>query len=61
MSGWRVRQSLRLECRDAALLGSLLGELQRDLSLESIAYQVSQERMREVEDSLVATALKAFQ
>ncbi|MGY6216439.1 SIMPL domain-containing protein [Methylolobus aquaticus] len=61
VSGWRVRQSLRLECRDGALLGSLLGELQRNLSLESIAYQVSQERMREVDDSLVATALKAFQ
>jgi predicted secreted protein len=61
VSGWRVRQSLRLESRDATVLGSLLGELQRDLSLESIAYQVSPERMREVEDRLIAAALKAFQ
>lgn len=61
VSGWRVRQSLRLESRDATVLGSLPGELQRDLSLESIAHQISPERMREVEDRWIAAALKAFQ
>lgn len=61
VSGWRVGQSIRLESQDTGALSALLGELQRELGLESIGYQVSPERMREVEDRLISAALKAFQ
>lgn len=61
VTGWRVRQSIRLETRDAGKLSSVLGELQQQLGLESIGYQVSPEEMREAEDKLIGAALKAFQ
>jgi predicted secreted protein len=61
VTGWRVRQSIRLETRDAVKLSSLLGELQQQLGLDSIGSEVSPERMREAEDKLIASALKAFQ
>jgi len=59
--GWRVRQSLRLESADSAKLSTLLGELQKTLNLDSIAYEVSPDRMRQAEDSLIEDALKQFQ
>ena len=61
VTGWRVRQSIRLEARNTAALSNILGELQRELALESIGYQVSPERRSEVEEGLIAAALKAFQ
>jgi len=61
ITGWRVRQSIRLETKDIASLGTLLGEIQQQLNLQSIGYSVSPERMKEVEDRLIPQALKAFQ
>jgi predicted secreted protein len=59
--GWRVKQSLRLEGRDSRLVGDVIGELQAQLNVESIDYQVSDERRREHVDTLTATALARFQ
>ncbi|MGD8955998.1 MAG: SIMPL domain-containing protein [Chromatiaceae bacterium] len=59
--GWRVQQSLRLEGRDSRLLGDVIGELQAQLKVQSIDYQVSDERRREHVDALTATALARFQ
>ena len=52
--GWRVNQSLRLEGRDGRLLGDLISELQTQLKVQSIDYQVSDERRREHLDELTA-------
>ncbi|MGB5649507.1 MAG: SIMPL domain-containing protein, partial [Sedimenticolaceae bacterium] len=59
--GWRVNQSLRLECRDGRLLGDLVGRLQEQLQVQSIAYQVSEGQRREQLDGLTAQALARFQ
>lgn len=61
ITAWRVRQSIRLETRDVAKLGTLLGEIQQRLNLQSIGYSVSPERLKEVEDRLIPQALKDFQ
>lgn len=60
LSGWRVRQSLRLESRDASRLASLVGTLQARLAVQSIGYQVSPARQREAEEGLIVEALAAF-
>jgi predicted secreted protein len=60
LSGWRVRQAVRLESRDTEQMGKLLGELQATLALESINYQVSPDKLREVEDKLISRAIGAF-
>jgi predicted secreted protein len=61
ITGWRVRQSIRLETKEVAKLGTLLGEIQQQLNLQSIGYTVSPERLKEMEDKLIPQALKAFQ
>ncbi len=60
LSGWRVRQSIRLESRQSEVLSSLLSQLQRSLALESINYAVSPERQQAVEESLIQQAIEAF-
>ena len=60
LSGWRVRQSIRLESQDTASLSQLIGGLQRLLAVESIDYRVSPDKMREVEETLIAEAIDAF-
>ena len=61
LSGWRVKQSLRLESRNSERLSQLLSSLQGTLALESISYAVSDERRQAVEESLIKQALAAFQ
>ena len=61
ITGWRVRQSIRLETRNAGKLSNLLGDLQQQLNLDSIGYSVSPEKMKEAENQLISAALKAFQ
>jgi len=60
LEGWRVRQSIRLQSRDSALLSQLIGKLQKRLALSSISYSVSPERRRQTEDALISEALSAF-
>ena len=60
LTGWRVRQSLRLVSKDAARLNRLLGELQSRLSIQSIGYQTSQPAQKEAEEKLILEAVKAF-
>ncbi|HEY5790494.1 MAG TPA: SIMPL domain-containing protein [Gammaproteobacteria bacterium] len=60
ISGWRVRQALRLESRDSERLSTLLGELQARLALQSVGYEVSPEARRAAEEALVREALAAF-
>jgi predicted secreted protein len=58
--GWKVRQSMRLESTDATALGTLIGELQKRLSIASMHYTVSPDVRRETEDLLIARALDRF-
>jgi predicted secreted protein len=61
ITGWRVSQSLRLESRDAAALSELIGALQEQLTLQSVGYEVSRERRRQIEEKLVTEGIAGFQ
>ena len=60
ITGWRTRQSIRLEARDNALLSNLIGELQERLKIASLSYDVSRSRRASLEQGLVTRALEAF-
>jgi predicted secreted protein len=61
VTGWSVRQSIRLESKNIEKLSTLIGEMQKSLKVESISYQVSPENLRATEDGLMSEAMKAFQ
>lgn len=60
VTGWRARQSLRLEGRDPKGVGELVAKLQARLAVESVGYAVSREAHRAAEDSLIVEALAQF-
>lgn len=59
--GWRTRQSIKLESRNAAQLSQLIGELQQRLALSSLSYSVSHEVRAREENALITRALSSFQ
>jgi predicted secreted protein len=61
ITGWRARQSLRLESADTRALGDLLGALQGRLAIETVGYQVSQASRDAAEKGLTSEALTEFQ
>lgn len=61
ITGWRARQSLRLETRDQKLLGDLVGTLQEKLAVESIGFEVSRASREAAEQALTNEALANFQ
>ncbi|MEJ1353820.1 MAG: SIMPL domain-containing protein [Candidatus Sedimenticola sp. (ex Thyasira tokunagai)] len=60
ISGWRVRQSISLESHDSSLLSKLIGTLQKQLEVGSVAYTLSPERRQVVENQLISEALAHF-
>ncbi|AKH21226.1 SIMPL domain-containing protein [Sedimenticola thiotaurini] len=60
LTAWRVRQSIRLESRDAALIAQLIGQLQSGLSIGSISYDVSPEQRQQLEARLISRAIQLF-
>jgi predicted secreted protein len=60
VSGWRVRQSIRLKATDATALSELIGRLQERLLLQSVDYSVSEDRRKSVEAGLIVGSLDAF-
>lgn len=60
LTGWRVRQSLRLEGSDAGALSALVGTLQQQLAVQGIEYAISPQARREAEDRLIVDAVAAF-
>ena len=60
VTGWKVRQSIRLESTNAAALSTLIGELQKRLSVASLRYTVSPDVREQIEDVLIARALDRF-
>jgi predicted secreted protein len=61
LSGWRVKQSLRLESRHSQRLSELVSQLQASLALDSISYAVSDQRQKEIEEKLIGEAIGEFQ
>jgi predicted secreted protein len=61
IKGWRVRQSLRLESKDMALMSDVLGELQNDLSLQSMQFTVSAASKNAQDEILIDSALESFE
>ena len=60
MDGWQVSQELRLEGADFAAMTRLIGELQRELQVRSMAVRLAPETRRAAEDALVGEAIAAF-
>jgi len=57
---WRVKQSIQLESKDMSLLSELLGELQQQLKLNGISFDVSTEKRDEHTRLLIDQALTAY-
>ena len=60
-SGWRVRQSIRLESQDMTLMSEVLGDLQMTLALQGINFAVSPGLKNRTDDELIGEALKVFE
>ena len=61
ITGWRVRQKIRLESLDMTLMSNVLGQLQKTLVLQQINFQVSPELKNSTDDKLIAGALQVFE
>lgn len=61
VTGWRVRQTIRIQSRDSTKLSQLLSELQSNLALESLHYNVSPEQRDAAEEKLISEAISSFQ
>lgn len=61
LTGWRARQAVRLEARDAKVLGDLIASLQQRLAIEAIGFSVSKESRDRTETALTTEALAQFQ
>jgi len=61
ITGWRVRQNIRLESQDMTLMSELLGRLQQTLALQGINFTVSPDLKNRTDDELIGEALKVFE
>lgn len=61
ITGWRVRQSLQVKSRDFQGASALIGELQNELAVESMSYEVSPVAQTKAEEALIEKAIAAFQ
>ncbi len=57
---WRVQQSIQLESRDMSLMSEVLGELQQQLKLNGISFDVSPEKREKQTQILIDQALTAY-
>lgn len=60
ITGWRVRQTLKLESADVPAMSDLLGKLQARLGLQGVSFVLSPQRRASVEESLITEALTNF-
>jgi predicted secreted protein len=60
LTGWRVRQSIRLQSTNSDRLSELLNKLQSSLALDSISYAISPAQREKVEESLTLQAIDTF-
>ena len=57
---WRVRQSIQMQSKNMSLLSEVLGELQQQLKLNGITFDVSREAREKNTQVLIDQALAAF-
>lgn len=57
---WRVKQSIQLESKDMSLMSDVLGELQQQLKLNGISFDVSRDKREQQTRLLIDQALTAF-
>lgn len=57
---WRVKQSIRLESQDMTVMSEVLGELQQQLKLNGISFDVSPAKRDSETRALIDQALAAF-
>lgn len=60
VTGWRVRQSIKIKSKDATQISQLLSQLQQTLALESIQYSISTQTRNRVEEELISKAIELF-
>ncbi|MDP6184269.1 MAG: SIMPL domain-containing protein [Gammaproteobacteria bacterium] len=60
ITGWRARQSIRLESKAPDKLSDLIGELQERMSIGAINYAVSKPTRDLAEEKLISEALAQF-
>lgn len=61
ITGWRVKQSIRLESQDMKLMRDILGSLQQTLALQGINFTISPGLKNSTDDELITEALKVFE
>ena len=57
---WRVRQSIQLQSKDMPLMSEVLGELQQELKLSGISFDISREKREQQTKLLIDQALTAY-
>ncbi|NOQ69248.1 MAG: DUF541 domain-containing protein, partial [Gammaproteobacteria bacterium] len=57
---WRVKQSIQLESKDMSLMSEMLGELQQQLKLNGISFDVSRDKREQQTRILIDQALTAY-
>lgn len=57
---WRVKQSIQLESKDMSLMSELLAELQQELKLNGISFDVSRDKREQEAQVLIDQALTAY-
>jgi predicted secreted protein len=60
LQGWRGRAEIRIESKDFEAASALIGKLQTGMQLGNMAFSVSPEARRSVENELIAEAIGAF-
>ena len=61
ITGWRIRADIVLESRDFKAIGALVGQLQPNLKLWSLAFSLSRRAREATEGTLTNEALTRFQ
>jgi len=57
---WRVRQSIQLRSKDMPLMSEVLGELQKELKLSAISFDISRDKREQQTQLLIDQALTAY-
>lgn len=57
---WRVKQSLKLESTNMSLMSEILGDLQQQLNLGGISFDVSRDKREQETKKLIDQALSAY-
>jgi predicted secreted protein len=60
LTGWRGRSEVRLESKDVQAMSILIGRLQSSMQLGGVAFTVSPEVRRQVQNELLTEAVAAF-